>query len=266
MEDILDRIIRTKRQEVEISKAQMPLNALQKIVDDIISKERMPKFSMKESLEKSHSGIISEFKRKSPSKGWIHENSSVEEIAPAYAKNGASAISILTDRDYFGGDLGFIEKVRDDIHIPILRKDFIIDEYQLWEARKAGANAVLLIAACLTKDTCRHLLHQAHLLGLEVLLEIHDEKELDYLSPETDMLGVNNRNLGSFHTDVKKSFDIIDKLPKEFTLVSESGISSPDMVKSLRKVGYKGFLIGENFMKEDNPGKALQRFIQQIEN
>ncbi|MDD6357256.1 MAG: indole-3-glycerol phosphate synthase TrpC [Bacteroidales bacterium] len=266
MEDILDRIIRTKRQEVEISKAQMPLNALQKIVDDIISKERRPKLSMKESLENSHSGIISEFKRKSPSKGWIHENSSVEDIAPAYAKNGASAISILTDHDYFGGDLGFIEKVRDDIHIPILRKDFIIDEYQLWEARKAGANAVLLIAACLTKDTCRHLLHQAHLLGLEVLLEIHDEKELDYLSPETDMLGVNNRNLGSFHTDVKKSFDIIDKLPKEFTLVSESGISSPDMVKSLRKVGYKGFLIGENFMKEDNPGIALQRFIQQIEN
>ena len=265
MKDILEEIVANKRIEVAAAQKALSMDDLRRLVEKKIEAEGLKQRSMRDSLRNSKSGIISEFKRKSPSKGWIHEDAKVSDVVPKYAANGASAISILTDYNYFGGQQDFIKEVRGKINTPILRKDFIIDEYQLLEAKMIGADAVLLIAADLSKSECSTLLGEAHELGLEVLLEIHDEKELDYVTPEVDMLGVNNRHLGTFHTDVQQSFDIAARLPKEFTLVSESGISKPETVKELRSAGFRGFLIGENFMKEQDPGEALKNFIQQVE-
>lgn len=265
MKDILEEIVANKRIEVAAAKEALSIDNLRLLVEKKIEAEGLKQRSMRDSLRNSKSGIISEFKRKSPSKGWIHEDAKVTDVVPKYAANGASAISILTDYNYFGGQQDFIKEVRGKINTPILRKDFIIDEYQLLEAKMIGADAVLLIAADLSKNECSTLLGKAHELGLEVLLEIHDEKELEYVTPEVDMLGVNNRHLGTFHTDVQQSYDIAKLLPQEFTLVSESGISKPETVKELREAGFRGFLIGETFMKEQDPGEALKNFIQQVE-
>lgn len=221
----------------------------------------MPRISMRACLSASPSGIIAEFKRRSPSKGWIKENAQADIIPPAYEAAGASALSILTDEKFFGGNLKDIRTVRSKVQLPILRKDFIIDEYQLYQARIVGADAILLIAAALRKEQCRMLAAKAHELGLEVLLEIHNEQELEYIEDNIDMVGVNNRNLGTFHTDVENSFRLAEKLPKEILLVSESGISSPQTVRQLRAAGFRGFLIGENFMKAPQPGDALKEFI-----
>lgn len=221
----------------------------------------MPRISMRACLSASPSGIIAEFKRRSPSKGWIKENAQADIIPPAYEAAGASALSILTDEKFFGGNLKDIRTVRSKVQLPILRKDFIIDEYQLYQARIVGADAILLIAAALRKEQCRMLAAKAHELGLEVLLEIHSEQELEYIEDNIDMVGVNNRNLGTFHTDVENSFRLAEKLPKEMLLVSESGISSPQTVRQLRAAGFRGFLIGENFMKAPQPGDALKEFI-----
>ena len=197
-------------------------------------------------------------------KGWIKEEGKADVIPAQYASHGASAISILTDEKYFGGHLSFIEKARPMVDIPILRKEFIIDEYQLFQARAVQADAVLLIAAELTLSECRQLIRMAHELSLEVLLEIHGEKELDYCDLEADMIGVNNRDLGTFHTTVDNSFAMISKLPSDRVLVSESGISNPETVRLLREIGYRGFLMGEHFMRYDNPGEALAEFISAI--
>lgn len=263
MADILDEIVANKRLEVAAQKAAVPYSVLEREA----SRQTHLTLSMKQALAESSSGIISEFKRKSPSKGWIHPDIEPEQVIPLYAQNGASAISCLTDEKYFGGRLEFIQRVRPLVQVPVMRKEFIIDEYQLLQARAVGADAVLLIAADLTKDEFRSLLHEAHNLSLEVLLEIHDEKELDYyeLCPdEVDMLGVNNRHLGTFHTDVQHSFDIARHLPPEQILVSESGISNPETVRSLRMAGFRGFLIGECFMRHADPGQALKDFIDAI--
>lgn len=253
----------------------MPLDVLQDLTKKKIEQDGQLKMrSMRKSLERSMSGIISEFKRKSPSKGWIHADADPLDVIPKYAKSGASAISILTDQKYFGGELEFIRKVRPLIDTPILRKDFIIDEYQLFEARLMGADAVLLIAADLTIGKVRELTDKAHELGLEVLLEVHDPYELRYVAevPEVDMLGVNNRALGTFHTDVQHSFDIAEAMKEAVAgletkplLVSESGISDPAIVRKLRSAGFRGFLIGENFMKNEDPGQALADFIKDVE-
>lgn len=229
------------------------------------AQENIPRLSMREALLSSPTGIIAEFKRKSPSKGWIKAQALAEEIVPAYERNGAAALSILTDEPFFGGSLKDIRTARPLVDIPILRKDFIIDEYQLYQAKVVEANAVLLIAAALTPERCEELAACAHELGLETLLEIHSEKELAYVGENIDMVGVNNRNLGTFHTDVENSFRLISQLPKDTVLVSESGISSPDTMKRLHDAGFKGFLIGENFMKTDDPGKALKEFIAEFQ-
>lgn len=219
---------------------------------------------MRENLAGSASGIIAEFKRKSPSKGWIKEEGKPDVIPASYSENGASAISILTDEKYFGGNLRFIRIARPMITCPILRKDFIVDEYQLYQAKMVGANAVLLIAADLTKDECRQLAKKAHELELETLLEVHSEPELEYVGENIDMVGVNNRNLGTFHTDVANSYRLASLLPKDYVLVSESGISNPQTVRELREAGFRGFLIGETFMKTPDPGAALKAFIEEI--
>lgn len=259
MKDVLDEIVAHKRVEVEGFKQQLPPSHIYKLVEGVMD---VAQPSMREALMNSSSGIIAEFKRKSPSKGWIKEDGKANEIPLSYQQNGASAISILTDEKYFGGNDRFIKEARESgVTIPILYKNFVIDEYQLFQARLCGASAVLLIAADLSLVECKSLMHIAHELGLEVLLEMHDERELDYAELEPDMYGINNRNLGTFITDVQNSFRLASRLPKQVCKVSESGISNPDTVKMLRMAGFRGFLIGENFMKEHNPGQSLNDFI-----
>lgn len=259
MKDILEEILAKKRTEVAQAKQQTPLNTRQEACAPDARR------SMRESLQASCSGIIAEFKRKSPSKGWIKADGQATVIPAAYAEAGAAALSILTDEPYFGGQLDFIRLARPQTDCPILRKDFIIDEYQLLEARMAGADAVLLIAAALSLEECANLMHKAHEWGLEVLLEIHGEDELPYADLHPDMLGVNNRHLGTFHTDVANSFRIASLLPKDQLLVSESGLSDPSTVRALREAGFRGFLIGETFMRQHNPAAALRDFIKEVE-
>lgn len=243
--DILQEIVEHKRKELELWKA--------------------PKPSLREALLQSETGIIAEFKRKSPSKGWIKEDGRADIIPLSYQQNGAAAISILTDEHYFGGHDDFIRAARQSgVTIPILYKNFVVDEFQLYEAALCGASAVLLIAACLTIERCAELMHIAHSLGLEVLLEMHDEAELKYAELQPDLCGINNRNLGSFVTDVQNSYRLAELLPKDAVKVSESGISNPDTVRALRQAGFRGFLIGENFMKTPDPGLALQQFVSQL--
>lgn len=289
--DILSEITGHKRIEVELQKQAVSPEQLREQVRDLMENSPAPRRSMKRALASSPAGIIAEFKRRSPSKGWIYETAKADEIPAAYEAAGASAISILTDAKFFGGSLRDIRTARPLVDIPILRKDFIIDEYQLLQARIAGADAVLLIAACLTQEECADLTARAHALGLEVLLEIHSPRELAYISKDVDMVGVNNRNLGTFVTDVENSFRIAGQLRQTIAdacnisdarnvpdaqgssdtpqnlplLVSESGISHPETICRLRTAGFRGFLIGETFMKTPQPGDALKGFIQGIE-
>lgn len=260
--DILDEIVAWKRVEVERMKAEMPEREIHRRVEQLLG---TPVASLRRALMESTAGIISEFKRKSPSKGWIKENGQASEIPLAYQRAGAAAISILTDERYFGGrDEFIVDARRSGVTIPILYKNFVIDEYQLFQARLCGASAVLLIAADLSLADCRSLLRTAHELGLEVLLEMHDERELDYAGLEPDVCGVNNRHLGTFITDVQNSFRLAERLPREACKVSESGISRAETVGLLLQAGFNGFLIGESFMKADSPGEALRLFLTQI--
>ena len=262
MNDILQQIVAYKRMEVERSKQLVPPTEMHRLVETIVD---LSTSSLSKALIESGTGIIAEFKRKSPSKGWIKEEGSAEEIPLSYQKNGAAALSILTDSHYFGGCDEYIRTARDSgVEIPILYKNFIVDEYQLFQARLCGASAVLLIAADLSRHECRSLQHTAHELGMEVLLEMHSESELDYADQEPDLCGINNRNLGSFVTDVENSFRLAERLPKEAVKVSESGLSSPATVRALRSAGFRGFLMGEHFMKETDPGEALKQFISEL--
>lgn len=263
MKDILDEIVAHKRIEVAEQKEQMSPRtlyaAVEKIMDDGIEAR-----SMSMALNNDAHGIIAEFKRKSPSKGWIMEEGKPEVIPPSYEQNGAAALSILTDERFFGGSMEFVKTARPLVNIPILRKDFIIDEYQLFQARQIGADAVLLIAADLKKQEVKTLTALAHELKLEVLLEIHSLEEMEYAGLDVDMLGINNRNLGTFHTDVQNSFSMISRLPEDKVKVSESGIDKPETIRLLREAGYRGFLMGEHFMKQPDPGKALGDFISKL--
>lgn len=262
MSDILEEIVANKRVEVELYKQQLPPSVLYAEVDRMIASGECLEVSMRQALMQSQSGIISEFKRKSPSKGWIKEEGRADIIPLSYQQNGASAISILTDAKYFGGCDDFIVKARQSgVTIPVLYKNFVIDEYQLFQAKKCGASAVLLIAADLSLTECRSLLRTAHELGLEVLLEMHSESELDYVTLEPDMCGINNRNLGTFITSVDNSFRLAELLPKDACKVSESGISNVNTIRELRQAGFNGFLIGECFMKTPDPGASLGEFI-----
>ncbi len=260
--DILQEIVAHKRIEVERFKQQLSEQEIHRRVEPLLDFS-VP--SMSKALTASETGIIAEFKRRSPSKGWIKEEGKAEEIPLSYQQHGAAALSILTDEQYFGGKDDFIRTARHaGVHIPILYKNFIIDEYQLFQARLCGASAVLLIAADLSKKECKALLHTAHELGMEVLLEMHSEEELEYAELEPDMYGINNRNLGTFITDVQNSFRLAELLPKDSVKVSESGISNPDTVKALRIAGFRGFLIGETFMKTSAPGEVLKDFISKL--
>ena len=265
MKDILEEIVAHKRIEVEKAKQMKPSEVIQKETEAYILNGGHEMISLSKRLSESSSGIIAEFKRRSPSKGWIKESGKAEDIPLSYSLHGASGLSILTDEQYFGGSQHYIMTARPLVpDTPILRKDFIVDEYQLFEARLIGADAVLLIASDLKKNECRQFAHIAHELGLETLLEIHTEAELDYVGDNIDMVGVNNRHLGTFHTDVATSFRLASMLPKDYVLVSESGISQPQTVRELRDAGFRGFLIGETFMRCDDPGEALGEFIEKV--
>ena len=263
MADILETIVANKRKEVERQKQAVSLQTLVALGGDRLER---PTRSMRQALATSETGIIAEFKRKSPSKGWLHPGAQVQEVLLFYAEGGASACSILTDGNFFGGSLTDLQQARRLVEIPLLRKDFIIDPYQLYQARVMGADAVLLIAACLTTEECAQLAATAHSLQLEVLLEVHRAEELDHVNADIDMLGVNNRHLGTFDTDVKHSFKLIEQLKGyDPLLVSESGISQTETVKLLRAAGFRGFLIGETFMKTAQPGETLRHFIEALQ-
>ena len=220
---------------------------------------------MAAALTASPTGIIAEFKRKSPSKGWICESGDAAVIPLSYQHNGAAALSILADEKYFGGSPAFLTTARESgVTLPILFKEFVVDAYQLYQARLCGASAVLLIAAALRLEECRLLIETAHSLGLEVLLEMHSEQELAYAALEPDLYGINNRNLGTFVTDVENSFRMAASLPADSVKVSESGIGHPETLTELRQCGFRGFLIGERFMREPDPGAALGNFIAKL--
>lgn len=259
MSTILSRILVHKAEEVAYQHQQVSLAELERQLLDAPAPR-----SMRQSLANSTSGIIAEFKRKSPSKGWIFQDATPETIVPAYDKGGASALSILTDEVFFGGTLDFLRRARSLTELPLLRKEFIIDDYQLIEARATGADAILLIAGALPKERIHSLARTAKDLGLEILLEVHTAEELSAYCPEVDMIGVNNRDLHSFQTDAERSVELFDLLPKDALPVSESGLLNPAVSQRLRQTGYRGFLIGETFMREANPGEALAQYITQM--
>ncbi|MFK7907409.1 MAG: indole-3-glycerol phosphate synthase TrpC [Chitinophagales bacterium] len=257
--NILTMILHHKQLEVQGAKKQRNIKELQ----------NSPYFnrtstSMKNSILKG-SGIIAEIKRQSPSKGVINPNVIVEEVAKGYTQAGASAISVLTDSEFFGGSNAILSSVRAEVSTPLLRKEFIIDEYQIIEAKAIGADAILLIAAALEPNMLMALAQLAQSIGLEVLMEVHNKAELDsHLNPYLDMVGVNNRNLKTFEVSVQTSIDLVNEIPSDFVKISESGISHPETVKKLQGFGYTGFLIGEQFMKQESPSDACHQFIEQI--
>ena len=256
---ILDEILDNKRQEVALLKKTIPLESLLERPN-----YRRDCLSMKARLQTSSSGIISEFKRRSPSKGFIKEMAIVSDIVPGYERAGASGVSILADSRFFSGCVEDVETARPLVNVPLLFKEFVVDEYQLHLAKAAGADVVLLIAAALSESQCRRFSEVAKSLGLEVLLELHHSTELRFVHPEVDMVGINNRNLKTFEVDVEASIRLCQHIPNQYLKVSESGISSPEMVKRLRQEGFSGFLMGENFMKELDPPAALASFIEKV--
>lgn len=256
--NILDEIIAHKKKEVERQKTAMTTSQLEKF-----GFFNEPAMSLKASLRASDTRIIAEFKRKSPSKGMINADADVFAVTRAYTEGGAAGISVLTDNHFFGGSTDDLIKARIN-RIPILRKDFIIDEYQLVEAKAIGADVVLLIAACLDKQETRQLAAQARSLGLEILLELHGEKELDHVSEHIDLVGVNNRNLKTFSVDLEQSIRLSEKIGNDKLTIAESGINDPANILYLSKHGFNGFLIGERFMRETDPGRAFKEFVQNL--
>lgn len=259
MKNILNKIVERKTEEVAEAKQKIKEAELL----NSAAFQRKP-FSLKTSLsDENKTGIIAEFKRRSPSKGIINAMAKVEDVTKAYTENGASCLSVLTDKDFFGGSMDDLKIARQN-NIPILRKDFMIDEYLVLEARANGADVILLIAACLSPQRVQELAVYAKQLDMEVLLEIHGDDELACVCDEVDFVGVNNRNLKTFEVDIENSIRLLNKLPKDKLAIAESGIDNVAVVKQLRSAGFKGFLIGENFMKHDNPGEAFKQYVQQL--
>ncbi len=257
--NILDTIIAHKKTELSERRSKVSGTALEKA--PFFSRQTL---SLKKFLlDESKTGIIAEFKRKSPSKGMIHEKADVAEITHAYYRHGASALSVLTDESFFGGSAEDLMKARKN-PLPILRKDFVIDEYQIIEARAMGADAILLIAACLDPETVSRLAAFAKSLQLEVLLEIHDEEELEHISDAIDLVGVNNRNLKTFSVDLDRSIALSSRIPPDKITVAESGINDVNNIRYLKNFGFRGFLIGEHFMKAPDPAIAFASFVNQL--
>ena len=253
--NILDKIIAHKKQEVAFRKVNTPVDVLRGTAYYDRSCLSLRSFL----LNPSKTGIIAEFKRRSPSKGIIHPNPDIMQITKDYTSGGASALSVLTDEEYFGGTSQDLIKAREN-DIPVLRKEFIIDAYQIEEAKSIGADAILLIASCLSQEQVKALASYAYGLGMEVLLELHDESELGHVCEEINIVGINNRNLKTFEVDIDQSIRMAAQLPSEKILVAESGISSVQEIKFFKEKGFHGFLMGEYFMKHPDPGKAFHDF------
>ena len=259
---ILDKIVRDKKLEVDKLSSNSSIKELES--SSLFSRKCI---SLKDSILKSSGGIICEFKRRSPSNNDINYKSSISEVVKGYQKAGAAGLSILTNKQYFDGDIQDILEIRDIASIPILRKEFIVSEYQIIEAKSIGSDAILLIASILSKEEIKNYSSLAKDIGLEVLFEIHDAEELEKLSGENiDIIGVNNRNLDTLEIDLQNSVNLYSKIPNSFVKISESGISKVESILKLREVGYQGFLIGENFMKTDDPFESAYNFIKEVEN
>lgn len=258
---ILDKIIKYKKVELKKKKEAFPVRRLEKSQYFSVSTVSLSHYLLEENL----SGVIAEIKRKSPSKGMIHEIVDIEKISNGYIKAGASAISVLTDEYFFGGSSEYLTKARKSIAFPILRKDFIFDEYQIVEAKSIGADAILLIASVLSPKEAKQLAAFANTLGLEVLLEVHTKDQAqNYPNEYTQMVGVNNRNLDDFSVNIQTSIDLSEIIPDDFVKVSESGINDPQNIILLKNYGFKGFLIGEYFMKSANPHLKCAEFITSL--
>ena len=258
--DILEKIVVDKRKEVALRKALIPTSQLEQSV--LFERQTV---SLANNLRKSTSGIIAEHKRRSPSKSVINNSLNVQDVAKGYEDAGVCGMSVLTDGKYFGGSLDDLLTARASCNLPLLRKEFIIDEYQILEGKAYGADVILLIAAILSRDEIKQFSEFAKRLHLDVLLEVHNEEELHKsVMPSLDMLGVNNRNLKTFEVSLETSKGLSERIPDDFVKVSESGISNIEAIKALRPYGYQGFLIGENFMKTDNPGASATAFIKNL--
>lgn len=257
--NILEKIIEHKKKEVEERKKEVDVKALEK--ERFFTRQT---YSLKQFISDAvKTGIIAEYKRKSPSKGVINDRDSVESVTRMYAAYGASGISVLTDHNFFGGSLDDLIAARDN-EVPLLRKEFMIDEYQIVEAKAFGADVILLIAACLSPKEVKDLATAARKLGLEVLLELHGESELDHICDEVDLVGVNNRNLKNFEVDLEHSVRMAEKIGNGFIKIAESGINDVNNIRYLKQHGFKGFLIGEYFMKQQDPGKAFKEFTYSL--
>jgi indole-3-glycerol phosphate synthase len=257
---ILDLIISDLYEELKHKKLCVPVSQLE--ASTLFERTTL---SLSDRIRNSSSGIIAEHKRRSPSKPNINLNTSVHEVAQGYEKAGASGMSVLTNTKYFGGCLDDLILARATTQLPLLRKEFIIDEYQIIEAKAFGADAILLIAACLKRNQIKALSETAQKLGLEVLLEVHNQEELEKsLMPSLNLMGVNNRNLKTFEVSLETSKMLVDQIPNEFVKISESGISDIKAVQELQAIGFNGFLMGEHFMKTENPGVSAQQFIQKL--
>lgn len=258
--NILDNIIADKRREVALKRSVVPVSQLEMS----LLFQRSP-YSLAARLKSRKAGIIAEHKRRSPSKAVINQDLSIAEVVEGYVEAGAAGISVLTDGKYFGGSLDDLLLARASVQIPLLRKDFMIDEYQVLEAKAYGADVILLIAAVLSRKEVRLLSELAKSLGLEVLLEVHNEAELKQcLMPGIDMLGVNNRDLKTFRVSLDTSKTLSSLIPDAFIKVSESGISDTESISALSAYGYQGFLIGEKFMRSESPGQAARTFINDL--
>lgn len=261
MSDILEKIIANTRIEVAARKKETTVGQLEKSPLFL----RTPLHVREHILDSAKHGIIAEYKKQSPSKGVINDRVRPQDVARGYTEAGASVMSVLTDSHFFGGSMEDLKAAREATTIPILRKDFIIDDYQLIEARAIGADMILLIAACLTPSEVADLAKKAKTLRLNVLLEVHNQEELERsLCDEIDIVGVNNRNLKTFEVSIDTSLKLVNQIPDQFVKISESGISDPESIIQLKKAGFDGFLIGESFMKHEDPGNSLHEFIQQI--
>ena len=258
--NILTRIVKDKRKEVELRSRLIPINQLEQSI--LFNRST---FSLVQNLSQSATGIIAEHKRRSPSKAVINHNLNVQDVAIGYEKAGVCGMSVLTDSKYFGGSLDDLLLARASCELPLLRKEFIISEYQIIESKAYGADAILLIAAILKKDEIKRFSELAKSLNLEIILEVHNTAELtNSLMPSLQMIGVNNRNLKTFEVDIAHSKKLSKTIPSEFVSISESGISSIEAIKELKPFGFKGFLVGENFMKTDNPGQSASNFIKNL--
>ena len=258
--NILDKIVADKYKEVALKKSVINMKQLES--SNLFKRQT---FSLKSTLRSSSTGIIAEHKRRSPSKGTINQHTNVGQVAKGYFNAGVCGMSVLTDIKYFGGSLEDLQLARASVSMPLLRKEFIIDEYQIVEAKAHGADAILLIAAVLSREEIKSFSELAQSLDLDVLLEVHNETELHKsIMPSLDMLGVNNRNLKTFEVQVDTSKSLAEQIPNDFVKVSESGISSIETIQDLKQHGYQGFLIGENFMKTENPGKSAMEFVKKL--